>query len=97
MRPLFEKLRILERIEPEDPDRNFYALSELVDEVFVNGLSDLETLLMILRSLDGLLGELIGDQKDDYQPEFVVPPSWTGDTARVGSIVMGECGIAQRL
>ncbi len=59
MLQIFDKVRRLERSHPEDPDRNFYILNQLIEELADREDIDADSLMGELQGLDDLLALLL--------------------------------------
>ncbi len=55
---IFDSLRRLQRAQPDDPDRNFYALNGLLEELFEARTSGMEELLDALGSFNYLVQDI---------------------------------------
>jgi len=59
MLQIFDNVRRLERSHPEDPDRNFYILNQLIEELADREDIDADSLMGELQGLDDLLALLL--------------------------------------
>jgi hypothetical protein len=65
MQSIFENVQRLERLQPEDPERNFYVLNQLIEELASADERTDDSIVACLRELDELLGSLVSSGVTD--------------------------------
>jgi len=65
MQSIFENVQRLERLQPEDLERNFYVLNQLIEELASADERTDDSIVACLRELDELLGSLVSSGVTD--------------------------------